>query len=61
MERFVTGGHGRLRVVTERENGEQWRKSRKKVGDMRHLRKRTEMSSVKCRGGSVEWKELCRV
>ena len=57
--REVIGGYGRLRAVTERENGEQWRKSRKKVGDT--LRKRTEMSSVKCRGGSVEWKVLCRV
>ena len=57
--REVIGGYGRLRAVTERENGEQWRKSRKRVGDT--LRKRTEMSSVKCRGGSVEWKVLCRV
>ena len=59
LSREVIGGYGRLRAVTEQENGEQWRKSRKKVGDT--LRKRTEMSSVKCRGGSVEWKVLCRV
>jgi len=31
--REVIGGYGRLRAATERENGEQWRKSGKKVGD----------------------------
>ena len=62
LSREVTGGHRRLREVTggygagkRRTVEEEQEKGR------RHLRKRTEMSSVKCRGGSVEWKVLCRV
>ena len=44
--REVIGGYGRLRAVTERENGEQWRKSRKKVGDTRRKGRKCQVSSV---------------
>ena len=49
--REVTGGYGRLRSgKTENSGGRAGKKGR------RHPTKRTEMSSVKCRRGSVEWK-----
>ena len=51
--REVRGGYGRLRAVTERENGEEWRKSRKKVGGTRRKGRKCQVLSV---GGSVEWK-----
>ena len=48
------GGYGRLRAVMEEENGGKWRnwqgKGRRKPKTM------TEMSLVKCRVWSVEWK-----
>ena len=55
--REVRGGYGRLRVVAERENGEQWRKSRKKVGGTRRKGQKCQVSSVE---GGV-WSGKCRV
>ena len=55
--REVIGGYGRLRAVTERENGEQWRKSRKKVGDTRRKGRKCQVSSV---DGGV-WSGKCCV
>ena len=48
------GGYGRLRAVMEEENGGKWRNGREKVGE--NPKTMTEMSLVKCRVWSVEWK-----
>ena len=49
----VTVGYGRLRTVTERETEESEKRQKK---GRRKPKKMTEMSSVKCRVWSVEWK-----
>ena len=60
--REVTGGHRRLREVTGGYGAGKWRTvEEEQEKGRRHPTKRTEMSSVKCRRGSVEWKVLCRV
>jgi hypothetical protein len=48
--REVTGGYGRLRREKRRKVEERQQKGRRKP------KKMTEMSSVKCRVWSVEWK-----
>jgi len=46
--RGVMGGYGRLREVTEEENGGKWRNGRKKVEKKRKKLRSSTESSIRC-------------